>query len=512
MRLLRLYHILATLKSYGVLKILPEQFVPKKLKWRLQTLFWIRSKAAHESDGKRLQLCLEELGPIWIKFGQLLSTRQDLLPPNIIQELAQLQDQVAPFPSSIAAQIIEKSLNAPLSTYFTHFDLNPLASGSVAQVHSAILKKGNIPVVLKVIRPNIKPMIEKDLDLMLYLAHKLENKSHDYKKLHLVEIILDYQRTILNELNLEREAFNTEKLRKNFINSEMLYIPYVYETFSHQNLMVSERVFAIPISDLKTLKTQNVNLKLLAERGVKIFFKQVFQDNFFHADMHPGNIFINISDPSNPSYIGIDCAIMGTLTPQDQTFLAQTFMAFFERDYAMIAHYYIKAGCVADTTDPYFLESTFKRVCDPFFNKALGEISFAQILLGLFKVAHEFDIEVQPQLVLLQKTLFYVEGLGRQLYPELDLWQTAKPYLENWYKAQYHPFSIAKKIKIDLPNWRDIVLEFPKQWQQDKRNQLILKKQILKLTTQLDKNQKQQKYQFLGIFLLLILILGLFLF
>lgn len=508
MRLLRLYPILATLKAYRILDLVPEQFVPKKLKWSLNALFWIKKKAANETNGKRLQLCLEELGPIWVKLGQLLSTRQDLFPESITQDLTQLQDKVTPFPADLAQKIIEDALKVPLSTYFTQFEHHPLASGSVAQVHTATLKKGDIPVVIKVIRPNIEATIQKDLELMLYLAQKFEQKSVHYQKLHPVDIILDYKQTILNELNLEREAFNTQKLRQHFINSEMLYIPYVYADFLHPNIMVSERVFAVPISDLNTLKKYNVNLKLLAERGVQVFFKQVFQDNFFHADMHPGNIFVNISDPDNPSYIGIDCAIMGSLTQQDQQFLAQTFMAFFDRDYARIAQRYIEAGWVAQTTDPYLLESTFKRVCDPFFNKPLGEISFAQVLLGLFKVARQFEIEVQPQLVLLQKTLFYIEGLGRQLYPELDLWQTAKPYLEEWYKAQYHPLSVAKQLKNDLPNWRNIVLEFPKQWQQDKRDQLVLKKQVHKLAQELNQNQKQQKYQFIAILVLLIVIFG----
>lgn len=507
MHLCRLYQILVAFKSYRILELLPKRFVPKKLKWILLAVFWVKNKAKHKSEGQRVQLCFEELGPIWIKFGQLLSTRQDLLSQQMAKSLANLQDQVAPFSGELAKQEIEKSLNAPLSTYFKEFDTQPLASASIAQVHSAILKKGDIPIVIKVVRPNIEALIQKDLKLMLFLAHKLENKSPHYQKLHPVEIVLDYQKTILNELNLEREAFNTKKLRDHFINSEMLYVPYVYDDFSHPNIMVSERIFAVPISDIDTLKSQNVNLKLLAERGVDVFFQQVFRDNFFHADMHPGNIFVNISNPIDPSYIGIDCAIMGVLTHADQTFLAQTFIAFFNRDYQAIANYYIDAGWVPETTDVFLLQSTFKRVYDPFFNKSLGEISFAQVLLELFKVARQFEIEVQPQLVLLQKTLFYVEGLGRQLYPKLDLWKTAKPYLENWYKAQYHPRTIAKQLKQDLPHWRNLILEFPAQWQQEKKEQLQLKKQILDLKKQLTTNHKRQKNWFLTLFVLILITL-----
>lgn len=493
MRLLRLYQILAALKAYNVLPLLPKSAVPAKLKWIMRALFWVKAKDKHQSVGKRVQHCFEALGPIWIKFGQLLSTRRDLLPIDIANALEQLQDQVAPFASHIARQEIERALGCKIETYFADFNPNPLASASIAQVHTAILKQGEIPVVLKILRPNIKPIIKKDLDLMLWLAKKLEQKSGQFKKFHPLEIVQDYQKIIFNELNLEREAFNTKTLRQNFLNSEMLYIPYVYEEFSRPNLMVSERVFAVPLSDLETLKRHQTNLKLLAERGVDVFFQQVFRDNFFHADMHPGNIFVDISNPIDPFYIGIDCAIMGSLTQEDQTFLAQTFIAFFNRDYQAIAQLYIESGWVDENTDPYLLQSTFKRVCDPFFNKSLGEISFAQVLLELFKVARQFGIEIQPQLVLLQKTLFYVEGLGRQLYPALDLWQTAKPYLENWYKDQYRLKTIATQLKADLPHWRDFLLNAPKHWQQDQKQNKKMQQTLKQLELKLEQSQQQQK-------------------
>lgn len=494
MKYSRLYKILVTFKAYQLGDLLPENKFLAKFKWLLALLFWVRKKARDKNSGERLTLALQELGPIWVKFGQMLSTRRDLLPDHIAVPLVKLQDRVQPFDSKVAQQIIEQALDAPIDYYFSDFDPVPLASASIAQVHSAIFKQSGAQVVIKVLRPNIMPVIEADISVMSWLAEKVEKYLPNGRRLRAVEIVKDYQSSILKEMNLLQEAENTQRLRNNFINSDMLYIPYVYRELCRKNIMVEERITGIPISDIDQLNEYDVNLKLLAERGVKVFFTQVFRDNFFHADMHPGNIFIDISEPINPRYIGIDCAIVGELSKYDQRFLAQNFIAFFNRDYHQIAQLYMQSGWVPQDTDVLALELAMRDVCEPIFAKPLGEISFAQILFQLFQVARQFNMVIQPQLVLLEKTLFYIEGLGRQLYPQLDLWSTAKPFLESWYQEQISIKHITKQFVDTLPQWQEVLPDLPARIKQYERDHKQLNNQIEHLTKQLQEtNQKQTR-------------------
>ncbi|RKS85142.1 2-octaprenylphenol hydroxylase [Orbus hercynius] len=492
MKYLRLYKILATFKAYQLGEFLPKYRLSAKFKFVLALLFWVRKRAKAKEGGERLVLALQELGPIWVKLGQMLSTRRDLLPDPIAEQLVKLQDQVAPFDGQIAQQMIEQALGHSIDHYFTDFDITPLASASIAQVHCATLKQSGAKIIIKVLRPEIKPVIDADIEVMYWLSAQLEKYLPDANRLRSAEIVRDYHATLLNEMNLLREADNTSRLRQNFINSDMLYIPYVYRELCRSNVMVEERISGVPISDIAQLKARNVNLKLLAERGVNVFFTQVFRDNFFHADMHPGNIFIDVKEPINPRYIGIDCAIVGELSRDDQRFLAQNFIAFFNRDYQKIASLYVQSAWVPEDTDIVALESAMRAVCEPIFAKPLGEISFAQILFHLFQVARQFNMVIQPQLVLLEKTLFYIEGLGRQLYPQLDLWATAKPFLESWYHEQTSIKHITKQFIDTLPQWHEVLPELPARIKQYEREQKKLVLHIERLTKQLELAKTKQ--------------------
>lgn len=494
MKYLRLYKILAIFRAYNLLELLPQHAMSIRLKWLLLCLFWIRRKAKHKTIGERLCLALQELGPIWIKFGQMLSTRHDLLEPDIANPLRNLQDNVPPFDGNLAREIIEQALAEPLDRIFSDFDIKPLASASIAQVHTAILIKTGAKVVIKVLRPNIKTVIMADLTLMYWVARQIERRIVDGQRLRIYEVVQDYEKTILKELNLLQEAENTKRLRQNFINSDILYIPYVYRVLCRKNILVEEFVTGIPIADIDVLNQHNVNLRLLAERGVQAFFSQVFRDNFFHADMHPGNIFVDITEPANPRYIGIDCAIVGQLSREDQRFLAENFIAFFNRDYRKIAELYVLSGWVPESTDIFELELAMRHVCEPLFAKPLGEISFAQFLFKLFEIAREFNMEIQPQLVLLEKTLFYIEGLGRQLYPQLDLWQTAKPFLEDWYRQQMSVTMLSKQIVDSLPQWRDLFPQLPLKISQYERENQRLKRQMHELSRNVAYAKNQQTY------------------
>lgn len=492
MKYSRLYNIITIFKAYQLGELLPKHNLSSKFKFALALMFWVRKKAKNNDIGERLRLALQELGPVWVKFGQMLSTRRDLLPDNVAVQLAKLQDQVPPFEGELAKHIIEKALDAPIEHYFDDFNLTPLASASIAQVHTATLKETAAQVVIKVLRPDIMPMIQADIELMYWFAKQVEKNVPNGKRLRAGEVVKDYETTILKELNLQQEAENTRRLRDNFINSDMLYIPYVYRELCRKNVMVEERIAGIPIGDTAQLVAKNVNVKLLAERGVKVFFTQVFRDNFFHADMHPGNIFIDATDPVNPRYIGIDCAIMGELSLEDQRFLAQNFIAFFNRDYQKIAELYISSNWVDEDTDRFALEAAMREVCEPIFAKPLGEISFAQVLFNLFKVARQFNMVIQPQLVLLEKTLFYIEGLGRQLYPQLDLWSTAKPFLESWYQEQMSVKHIAKQFMNTLPLWQEVLPALPAKIKQYEREHQHLNRHIVELTEQLKRSQQKQ--------------------
>ncbi|MDD7804608.1 MAG: ubiquinone biosynthesis regulatory protein kinase UbiB [Endozoicomonas sp. (ex Botrylloides leachii)] len=400
----------------------------------------------------RLRIAIESLGPIFIKFGQMLSTRRDLLPDDVSEELANLQDNVSPFPPDQAIEIIESSLGNKIDVLFDRFDREPLASASVAQVHSARLHCGD-NVVIKVIRPGIEKVIRKDIRLMYFFARLLMRVSKDARRLRPLEVVADYERTILDELDLLRESANASQLRRNFLVSHLLFIPQIYWDYCRPKVMVMERIHGVPVSDIQTLKACGTDMKKLAERGVELFFTQVFRDRFFHADMHPGNIFVDVDNPAEPRYIGIDCGIVGTLETEDQRYLACNLLAFFRRDYRKVAQLHIDSGWVPSDTKVGQLESAIRTVCEPIFEKPLKDISFGQLLVRLFQTARRFNMEIQPQLVLLEKTLLNVEGLGRELYPELNLWNTAQPFLEGWMKEQVSPSNVARSFKETSSEW-----------------------------------------------------------
>jgi ubiquinone biosynthesis protein len=401
--------------------------------------------------GERLRLALEELGPIFVKFGQALSTRRDLLPADIADELAKLQDRVPPFDSAIAIESIEKAFGLGLAEIFGSFEHKPLAAASIAQVHVATLKNGR-EVVVKILRPGMREMIDLDLEVLHYLAELADEYWQDARRLRPVDLVREYRKTILDELDLLREAGNAAQLKRNFAGSPLLYVPEVYWDYCRVNVMVMERIHGVIVNNLEELRARGTNIPKLAENGVEIFFTQVFRDNFFHADMHPGNIFVQIDDPQNPRYAAVDFGIVGTLQARDQHYLAENFMAFFDRDYARVAALHVESGWVPRGTRVDEFEAAVRTVCEPIFNKPLKEISFAQVLLRLFETARRFDMQVQPQLILLQKTLFNIEGLGRQLYPELDLWQTAQPYLRKWRRERMSPRAVLRRARTQLPD------------------------------------------------------------
>ena len=410
--------------------------------------------------GIQLRKACEELGPIFIKFGQLLSTRPDLIPPDIVQELDQLQDSVTPFSVETFKTIVEEQLEQPIDQLFSEFDATPLGSASVAQVHAAKLQDGR-DVVVKVIRPNIDKIIDKDMRLLLWIAKKLEQWLEDGERFKPVEVVEDYRHTIFDELDLQREAANASQLRRNFENSPLLYVPEIFWDYCGQKTLVMERIYGIQITDIDALKAQNTDMKLLSERGVDIFFTQVFDHNFFHADMHPGNIFVSREYPQKPKYIAVDMAIVGSLTREDQYYLARNLLAMFRRDYRLVAELHVKSGWVPKDTKIGDFEAAVRSVCEPIFEKPLAEISFGKVMITLFSTAQRFNMEVQPQLVLLQKTLLNIEGLGRQLYPELDLWKTARPYLERWLKNRYSVKTLYKEFKHYGPEWLEKLPEVP---------------------------------------------------
>jgi ubiquinone biosynthesis protein len=401
--------------------------------------------------GERLRLALEELGPIFVKFGQALSTRRDLLPVDIADELAKLQDRVPPFPGAVAVAMIEKTFGQPLAEIFRSFEPSPLAAASIAQVHAATLRSGD-EVVVKVLRPGMREVIDLDLEVLDALAKLADEYWIEARPVRPIEVVREYRKTVTDELDLLREAGNAAQLKRNFAGSPLLYVPQIHWDYCRQNVMVMERIHGIIVSRVEELRARGADIAKLAENGVEIFFTQVFRHNFFHADMHPGNIFVQIDDPQNPRYAAVDFGIVGTLQPRDQHYLAENFMAFFKRDYRRIAQLHVESGWVPKATRVDELESAVRTVCEPIYNKPLKEISFAQVLLRLFETARRFDMQVQPQLILLQKTLFNIEGLGRQLYPELDLWKTAQPVLREWMKERVSPRTIFREIRAHLPD------------------------------------------------------------
>lgn len=452
----RLNKVLFTIAKYRLVELLAGKPGARRLAlllspYRLFCLFAPQGKLAKYT---RLRMAMEELGPIYIKFGQLLSTRRDFLDLELADELQSLQDSVPPFLQPGIESLIETALGLPVSSVFKELETTAFASASVAQVHRARLLDDS-EVVVKVLRPGIEQIVADDITLLKWLAELIETHTDIGKRLRPIEVVSDYEKIILDELDLRSEAANTAQLARNFEGSSVLYVPRVYWDFTRKNMLVMERIHGIPVADVDTLNAHKINLKRLAETGVDIFFTQVFDHNFFHADMHPGNIFVAYDKPEAPQYIAIDCAIIGSLSTADQEYLAKNLLAIFKQDYRKVAELHVACGWVPATTRIHEFESAIRSVCEPIFEKPLKDISFGQLLVQLFRTAGKFDMQVQPSLVLLQKTLLNVEGLGRQLYPELDLWQTALPYLENWNTRRLNPLTLLRRVRDNLPNWID---------------------------------------------------------
>jgi ubiquinone biosynthesis protein len=462
----RLLQIQRVLVRHGLDEIIlaTHLFRPLRFAFYLSPATWFERRKGGPR-GERIRLALEELGPIWVKFGQALSTRRDLLPIDIADELEKLQDRVPPFPGLEARAIIEGAYDKPVGEVFAGFDEAPLAAASIAQVHTARLRSGE-EVVVKVVRPGIRAKIERDLEVMYVLAQLARDYSKEGYRLRPYEVVQEYEKTILDELDLMREAANAAQLRRNFAGSQLLYVPDVYWDYCRPEVMVMERIHGVLVSDMDELVRRGTNIQALAENGVEIFFTQVFRHNFFHADMHPGNIFVQTDDPQRPVYAAVDFGIVGSLDARDQHYLAENFLAFFDRDYNRVARLHVDSGWVPKDTRIDELEAGIRTVCEPIFNKPLSEISFAQVLMRLFEVARRFDMRVQPQLILLQKTLLQIEGLGRQLYPQLDLWKTAQPIMQEWGADRLSGRNIAQELRRQLPDLSESIRMLPQLLQQ----------------------------------------------
>jgi ubiquinone biosynthesis protein len=455
-QIFRLVHINFVLARHGLDEIIlaTHLFRPFRFLYYLAPWNWIPRERGPRAI--RIRRALEDLGPIYVKFGQILSTRQDLLPDDIALELTRLQDDVPPFPGTQARAAIEAAQGVAIEEIFRHFDETPLASASIAQVHTAELLDGT-DVVIKVLRPNIRQRITRDVNLLHTIAALAERYWKHGRRLRPREVIAEFEKTLYDELDLLREAANASQLKRNFSGTDLLYVPEVYWPYCRPEVMVMERIHGIQISDIDALRANNIDLKILAERGVEIFFTQVFRHNFFHADMHPGNLFVG----TDGRYMAVDFGIMGTLNPVDQRYLAENFLAFFNRDYRRVAELHVESEWVPEGTRVDEFEAAIRTVCEPIFEKPLNEISFGNVLLRLFQTARRFNMEVQPQLVLLQKTLLNIEGLGRQLYPQLDLWQTAKPFLERTMSEQLGARSFLRNLKDSIPAWGDALPDMP---------------------------------------------------
>ena len=459
MRLLRLARIWLVALKYGLDEFLTghERFRAVRPLARALT-FW---RDTSTPRAVRLRLALEDLGPIFVKFGQMLSTRRDLLPPDIADELAKLQDAVPPFPSEQVVAMLTRFYGRPIDTVFRSFKREPVASASVAQVHFAELPDGT-PVAVKVLRPNIASVISNDIALMRSAAWLMEHLWSDAKRLRPREVIAEFEKTINDELDLTREAANCSQLRRNFQHSPLLLVPAVHWDYSGSDVMVMERMSGIPIGQVDRLREAGIDIPRLARAGVEVFFTQVFRDGYFHADMHPGNIFVAIGGPHHGKYIAVDFGIMGTLSERDQSYLAQNFLAFVRRDYHRVATAHLESGWVPADTRVDELEAEIRVVLEPVFDRPLAQISLGRVLLQLFRASRRFNVEIQPQLVLLQKTLLNVEGLGRQLDPDLDLWVTAKPFLERWMEDQIGFRALERRLFAEAASLVQVLPELPR--------------------------------------------------
>lgn len=463
MRFLRFIKIVYTVIRFGLDEMMLARINDRRVRFllRIGTI----GRRFKSPPAVRLRLALESLGPIFVKFGQVLSTRRDLLSLDVAIELAKLQDQVPPFDSDVAIDIIEKSLGAKVDALFDEFERVPVASASIAQVHFAKVKAGQHagkPVAIKVLRPNMLPVIDSDLALLRDIAVWAERLWADGKRLKPREVVAEFDKYLHDELDLMREAANGSQLRRNFIGLDLLLVPEMYWEFCTQNVLVMERMVGVPISQVETLREAGVDIPKLAREGVEIFFTQVFRDGFFHADMHPGNIQVSLDPAHFGRYIALDFGIIGALSDFDKNYLAQNFLAFFKRDYHRVATLHLESGWVPPTTRVEELESAIRAVCEPYFDRALKDISLGQVLLRLFSTSRRFNVEIQPQLVLLQKTMLNVEGLGRSLDPELDLWKTAKPYLERWMNEQIGIRGWLDRLRVEAPQWSKTLPQLPR--------------------------------------------------
>ncbi len=459
LKFLRLLKILTVATRYGLDEIAMSGLrVPRTTRLLNTVFFWRRITSPRAI---RLRLALEELGPIFVKFGQVLSTRPDLMPPDIVAELSLLQDRVPPFPSEQAIAQITRSLGAHPDELFATFEHTPVASASIAQVHFATLKDGR-QVAVKVLRPGMNATIGEDLALMQTAARLIERVWPDSRRLKPREVVAEFDKYLHDELDLMREAANASQLRRNFANSNLLMVPEMHWDYCTSNVIVMERMNGIPISQIDRLAAAGVDLKKLSSDGVEIFFTQVFRDGFFHADMHPGNILVSIDEATFGRYIALDFGIVGTLNDFDKDYLSQNFLAFFRRDYKRVAEAHIESGWAPRDTRVDELEAAVRATCEPIFDRPLKDISFGQVLLRLFQTSRRFNVEVQPQLVLLQKTMLNIEGLGRQLDPDLDLWKTAKPYLERWMAEQVGWRGMVERLKAEAPRFAQIFPQLPR--------------------------------------------------
>ena len=457
----RVLAIQRVLIRHGLDELLFTTPIFRSLRFLLYLLPWNWFRTDPGPRAVRLRMVLEQLGPIFVKFGQILSTRRDFLPEDIAEELSQLQDNVAPFPGEQARAIIEKAYGHPVGEVFDDFDEKPLASASIAQVHSAALKDGR-EVVVKVVRPNIKTTIERDIGLMRILAQTAERYSSQGKELQLIGVVEELEKTILDELDMMREAANASQLRRNFAGSEKMYVPEIIWSLTRQNVMVMERVSGIEIDKIDELRAAGVDLHQLAETGIEIFFTQVFRDHFFHADIHPGNIFVKPGeDGGSATYIPVDFGIMGSLSEFDQRYLAENFSAFLDRDYRRVAELHVESGWVPQDIRVDEFEFAIRTVCEPIFDRPVKDVSVAALLLRLFQTARRFRMKILPQLLLLQKTIVNVEGIGRHLDPDLDLWRAARPALENWMRDRVGLRSVLRATHQNVPLWISRLPELP---------------------------------------------------
>lgn len=460
-RLARLLTIFRLFARYRLDELVPDHAASKPIKWliRLHPAAWGASTSTH--PWARLRMAMEELGPVFIKFGQLLSTRHDLLPEEAIEDLANLQDNVPPFGEQQAIAIIEQELKGSIADLFGNLEQTPLASASVAQVHAGTLKDGR-EIVVKVIRPGLEKIVERDLALLLTGARWLQKLAPETKRFHPVQVVTDYRHILLGELDLGQEAANSAQFRRNFEDSPLLYVPEIHWNLSTSKVLTMERVYGVPVSDTQSMLEAGVSMEHLSELGVEIFFTQVFRDNFFHADMHPGNVLVNLDDPKNPQYLSLDCAIVGTLNKEERFLLARQLMALLDKDYEQIAILLVEAGWVPPHTKIHEFQNALRTVLEPVLERPLHEIEFGPVLIRLFQTARRFEMQALPQFMLLEKTLIHVEGLGRQLYPELDIWEIGRPLLEQWIRDQIGPNAIMQTVKRNAPALIEQIPHIPK--------------------------------------------------